>query len=431
MKNPILRLAIPNILSNITIPLVGMVDLALMGHMDSEIHLNAIAIGGTIFSFIYMSFGFLRMGTTGFVAQAYGSNNREELIHILSRSLIVAFTIAAFILTLQIPIGQISIYLLNAGDEVNHLALVYFHIRVFAAPATLGLYAVMGWFIGKQDTKTPLYLALLINIGNIGFNLLFIYVFHMKSDGVAWGTLIAQYMGFITGLFIIFKRNTALIKLWNWQKVIEKVKLKQFFSVNRDIFIRTILLLLTITFFTASSARMGTEILAVNTILLQFFMFFTYFIDGFANAAEALVGKHIGIQDRKGLRLLIRKIFIWGLSISVLFSLIYIVFGEYIIMILTDIPHIIATAKPYFIWIGILPIVSFAAFIWDGVFVGATEAKAMRNSMLISTLLVFFPLYYILQPLWANHGLWIAFNAFLFSRGFILYLLSSRYIYSK
>lgn len=430
MKNPILRLALPNILSNITVPLVGIVDLALMGHMESELHLNSIAIGGTIFSFIYMSFGFLRMGTTGFIAQAHGSKDGSKLVHTFSRAMIVAFSIAFVLLIMQIPIGVLSIYILNAGDAVNSLALNYFHIRIWAAPATLGLYAIMGWFIGRQDTKTPLFLALLINISNVGFNLLFIYVFEMKSEGVAWGTLIAQYIGFTIGISIILLKNKHLHKYLSLPKVFEHQELKKFFSINFNIFIRTIILISTISFFTASSARMGAEILAVNTILFQFFLFFTYFIDGFANAAEALVGKHIGEQNRHGLKILVFKIFTWGFFISLPFAFSYFVFGEKLMLMLTSIQDVIDAAAPYFIWIGLMPILSFAAFIWDGVYVGAMSAKAMRNSVFISSFFIFFPLYFILEPLLGNHGLWIAFNAFLLSRGLILHVLSKKYIYN-
>ena len=430
MKNPILKLAIPNILSNITIPLVGIVDLALMGHMDSELHLNAIAIGGTIFSFIYMGFGFLRMGTTGFVAQAHGRNDEAELIHIFSRAIMVAFVLASFLLLFQLPIGKLAIYLLDAGTHINSLALDYFHIRIFAAPATLGIYALTGWFIGRQDTKTPLLLALIVNIGNIVLNLLFIKVFDMKSTGVAYGTLIAQYIGFSIGLLIIFKRNKHLITQWSAKRAFDMAKLKQYFSVNKDIFIRTLLLISTLSFFTASSARMGSDILAINTILFQFFLFFTYFIDGFANAAEALVGKQIGENKKSELKALVMRIFKWGMGISFPFALIYFVFAKQLMYILTDLPHIISAAEPYFIWVGILPLISFAAFIWDGVYVGAMAAKAMRNSMIISVVLVFFPLYFLLEPIWGNHGLWIAFNAFLFSRGVILHFWAQRLIYS-
>jgi len=430
MKNPILKLALPNIISNITVPLVGMVDLALMGHLDSEVYLNAIAIGGSIFSFIYLSFGFLRMGTTGFIAQAHGANDQQALVHIFSRALLVAFSIAFLLILAQYPIGILGIYILHSGKEVNALAMSYFHIRIFAAPATLGLYAIYGWFIGRQDAKTPLFLALLVNIGNVIFNLIFIRVFHMKSEGVAWGTLVAQYLGFAWGLAIIFHKNRELWKTWAWERVIQANELKRFFSVNRDIFIRTLLLISTLTFFTAVSSRMGEKILAVNTILFQFIFFFTYFIDGFANAAEALVGKYIGENKEYGLQILIFKIFSWGFAISLVFALVYFVFGENLMRILTDIPEVIHEAKPYLIWIGVMPILSFAAFIWDGVYIGATSAKAMRNAMIISSLLVYFPVYFLLQPWIGNHGLWIAFNAFLLSRGIILQIYARKYIYA-
>ena len=431
IKNPILNLALPNILSNISIPLVGMVDLALMGHMDSELHLNAIAIGGSIFSFVYMSFGFLRMSTTGFVAQAHGRKNPVEELLIFSRSLLLAFSIALILLLFQNPIGNLAVYLLGANEQVNSEALQYFHIRIFAAPATLGLYAIVGWFIGRQDTRTPLLLALIINIGNVLFNLYFVYVLGLKSDGVAWGTLIAQYSGFLVGITILIAKSKRYWKESSLKALLNAQELKYFFNVNRDIFIRTVLLLLALTFFTASSARMGEEILAVNTLLFQFFLFFTYFIDGFANAAEALVGKHLGQNRYAGIKPLITKIFIWGLVVSLPFSIVYFVFGTEILQMLTDIPSVIQASHPFMFWVGILPILSFAAFIWDGVYIGATAAKAMRNSMVVATLLVYLPVYFLLEPFYGNHGLWVAFLAFLLSRGIYLHIISGKYIFTK
>lgn len=431
IKNPILKLALPNILSNISVPLVGMVDLALMGHMDSELHLNAIAIGGSIFSFVYLSFGFLRMSTTGFVAQAHGRKNPVEELLVFSRSLMLAFFIALILIVFQNPIGDLSVYVLGANDNINSEALEYYHIRIFAAPATLGLYAIVGWFIGRQNTRIPLLLALIINIGNVLFNLYFIYVVGLKSDGVAWGTLIAQYTGFIIGIGILISRSKNHWRYLSRAALINAVELKNFFNVNRDIFIRTVLLLVALTFFTATSARMGEEILAVNTLLFQFFFFFTYFIDGFANAAEALVGKLVGEQRQDDLKQLILKIFIWGIGVSLPFSIVYFVFGSEILKILTDIPEVIIASQPYMIWVGILPLISFAAFIWDGVYIGATAAKAMRNSMVVSTLLVYLPVYYLLQPYLENHGLWLAFLAFLLSRGLYLHFLSRKYIFTS
>ncbi|OYT17223.1 MAG: hypothetical protein B7C24_03780 [Bacteroidetes bacterium 4572_77] len=225
--------------------------------------------------------------------------------------------------------------------------------------------------------------------------------------------------------------NKKLWKLWRWEMVIVPKKLQHFFAINSHIFIRTIVLLLTLSFFTASSARMGSQTLAINTILLQFFMFFTYFIDGFANAAEALVGKYIGaFKSPQDLKKLIRTLFLWAFGLSIPFAIGYLFFGEYIIILLTDIPSIMQGAKSYFIWIGLMPLLSFAAFIWDGVFIGATKTSAMRNSMLVSSFLIFFPLYFIFQPIWGNHGLWLAFNAFLLSRGLFLHVQAKKQLFN-
>jgi len=429
MRKQILRLALPNILSNISVPLLGIVDLALMGHLESEVHINAIAIGGVIFSFIYMSFGFLRMGTTGFAAQAYGKKDEKESILVFSRSLLLAFSIAFLLLLSQELIITIGMQLLQSSPEVSLYAQQYYSIRIFAAPATLGLYAITGWFIGRQDTKTPLFLALLINFANLGFNLLFIKVFDMKSEGVAWGTLIAQYLGFLSGLLIIVIRHKAIFRLWSFKKMLYRPALKAYFKVNQDIFIRTLLLISSLSFFTAASARMSDNILAINTILFQFFLFFSYFIDGFANAAEALVGKYIGKGKSKEVKAVVNQLLKWGFYLSIPFSVLFFFFGKNLMYILTDIPHLIDEAQPYFIWIGLIPVLSFAAFIYDGIYVGATQAKAMRNSMFIASLLIYVPLYYLLREPFGNHGLWIAFLAFLAVRGVLLFVWTKKYIY--
>lgn len=429
MRKEILRLAIPNIISNISVPLLGIVDLALMGHLESELYINAIAIGGVIFSFIYLSFGFLRMGTTGFTAQAYGQNNEKESLLIFSRSLLLALAIAALLILFKDLIIYIGLLLLNSSQEVSVYASQYYNIRIFAAPATLGLYAITGWFIGRQDTKTPLFLALLVNLANLGFNLIFIKIFHLKSDGVAWGTLLAQYLGFSTGLFLIFYKHRAKLNTWNWQEMLQKKALKSYFDVNLDIFIRTIILIASLSFFTSASARISDKILAINTLLFQFFLFFSYFIDGFANAAEALVGKYIGNKNPEIVRKVIKQLLLWGVYFSIPFSLIFFFFGKNIMFLLTDIPHLINDSQPYFIWVALIPILSFAAFIYDGIYIGATQAKAMRNSMFIASLIIYIPLFYLLKTPLGNHGLWIAFLAFLATRALLLSAWTKKYIY--
>lgn len=429
MRKEILRLALPNIISNISVPLLGIVDLALMGHLESELYINAIAIGGVIFSFIYMSFGFLRMGTTGFTAQAYGQKNEKESLLIFSRSLLLAFAIASFLLMFKALILNIGLHLLNSSSEVSVYASQYYNIRIFAAPATLGLYAITGWFIGRQDTKTPLFLALLVNLANLGFNLVFIKIYHLKSDGVAWGTLLAQYLGFFTGIILIVYHHRVKIAGWNWREMLHKNALKSYFNVNLDIFIRTLILIASLSFFTSASAKISNQTLAINTLLFQFFLFFSYFIDGFANAAEALVGKYIGNNNPKFVKKVIRQLLLWGVYFSIPFSLIFFFFGENILYLLTDIPHLINDSKPYFIWVSLIPVLSFAAFIYDGIYIGATQAKAMRNSMFIASLVVYIPLFYLLKTPLGNHGLWIAFLAFLTMRGVLLFAWTKKYIY--
>ena len=420
MNKKILDLAIPNIISNITIPLLGMVDLAIMGHLESEIYIGAIAIGGMMFNFLYWGFGFLRMGTTGFTAQAWGAKNLNKITEILIQSLSIAILGSLLLILLQIPIEWLSFKLINGSFEVEHEAAKYFYVRIWAAPATLGLYAFYGWFIGMQNTKAPMVIAILINIFNIGFNLLFVYYFNMRSDGVALGTVISQYLGLITAIFIFSRFYKKLFKYIKFSALKKVQDIKYFFRVNANIFIRTLCLLFVFTFFTTHSANTSDRILSINTLLLQFLFIFSYFIDGFAHAAEALVGKYFGANKTDDLKKVVRLLFKWGISLSIPFSIAYFLFGKNLLFILTDNTEIIEDSAQYLIWIGILPLLSFAAFIWDGIFVGVTASKAMRNTMLLSAFLIFLPCFYFLKVHFGNHGLWIAMNLFMLSRGLLL-----------
>ncbi len=299
MNKEILRLAVPNIISNLTVPLLGMVDMALMGRMGSPVYIGAIALGGIIFSVIYMGFGFLRMGTTGFTAQAYGRADKLEIGYALYRALAIALLIALLLIALQKQLGWFSFLLLDGSDEVKALAADYFFIRIWAAPATLALYAFMGWFVGMQNTLIPMYIAIVINLLNIGFNLVFVVWLGMDVDGVAWGTVLAQYSGLLLAIgFYLIKYRKYRIKL-SIPLLIEKKELKRFFRVNTDILIRTMLLILTLSFFTSKSAGIGDETLAINSIILQFFFLFSYFMDGFAYAGEALRGNLLVVTKSK------------------------------------------------------------------------------------------------------------------------------------
>lgn len=412
-------------------PLLGLVDLSIVGHLESEDYIGAIALGGMIFNFIYWNFSFLRMGTSGFTAQAFGARNLKESVAILSRSLIVGFAGALLLIAGQTLISDLSFFLVKGSKEVESLASQYFYIRIWAAPATIGLYSLTGWFIGMQNAKTPMYISIIVNILNILFNLLFVYVFDMKSNGVALGTAISQYAGFFLAIIMLFRYYKKILKHWVYESILKWEKFVDFFKVNKDIFIRTFCLIFVFSFFTAQSAKSGDTLLAVNTLLLQFFMVFSYLIDGFAYAAESLVGKSIGAKNPAQLRKVIRLLFLWGAGISILFTLTYLFAGDKLLFLLTDNSKVIEQTQPYIFWIVFIPLITFAAFIWDGIYIGALASKGMRNSMLISTILVFIPAYFILQPALGNDGLWIAMNAFMISRGITLTIMSKKDIYNR
>lgn len=416
MNKKILRLAVPNVISNITVPLLGLIDLAMMGHLPSEKYIGAIALGTMIFNFIYIAFGFLRMGTSGFTAQAIGRRNFTESISWLSRAVLVGAIAGFSLILLQIPIEWAAFKLIEGSAETERLAAEYFRIRIWAAPATIGLYGITGWFIGMQNTKIPMVLAILINLINLGANLLFVFVFDMKSNGVALGTVVAQYIGLAFSIFLLRKYYGRLFNYFNRQAVFKISELVKFAKVNADILIRTLCLVGVITYFTSASAKMGNEILAANTLLLQFQMFFSFLIDGFAYAAEALSGKYLGAKNRTNLLKSVKYSFAWSFFLSVLFTLIYFAFAKNILMLLTNNEEIIETAMIYALWVTAIPLASFAAFIWDGIYVGLTAAKQMRNAMLLS-ILTFFPVWFIFKSDFQNHALWAAMLLFMASRG--------------
>ncbi len=428
MNRRILRLAIPNIISNITVPLLGMVDMALMGHLDNKAYIGAIAVGSMIFNFIYWGFGFLRMSTSGFVAQAFGRRDLGDVMLNLARPLALALLSGLGLILLQWPIAALGFHLIESSAEVEVLARQYFHIRIFAAPATIGLYALTGWFIGMQNTRIPMVIAITINLLNIGFSVFFVSALGMAASGVALGTLIAQYLGLLMAVLFLRGYYQRLFPHFRRDRLFERAALWKFFHVNKNILIRTLMLILALSFFTAKSASRGDTILAVNSLLLQFFMFYSFFIDGYAHAAEALTGRFIGANNRSGLLQAIRLLFAWGAGMALIFTITYFLAGESILRLLTSNTEIIAAARPFLMWPVVVPLVSFSAFLWDGIFIGATASAGMRNSMLISTLAVYFPTYYLLLPLLGNHALWLALIMLLTSRSITLSLMARRHV---
>ncbi|MAT57475.1 MAG: MATE family efflux transporter [Ignavibacteriae bacterium] len=431
MNKQIFRLAIPNILSNLSVPLLSSVDTAVVGHLDKVSYLGAIAIGSMIFNFVYWAFGFLRMGTTGLTAQSFGKKSEQDQILILVRSIILALSAALLIILLQSLIKKVSFYLIDANYEVEFYAKEYFDIRIYAAPATLALYAFHGWFLGMQNAKYPLILAFFVNAANIFFNLLFIYQFDMKSDGVALGTVIAQYMGLMLAVFLYLKKYSDLKNFLIKNKILDLEPIKKFFKLNFDIFIRTLCLIFTFSFFTAESAEYNQNILAVNTILLQLWMILSYGVDGFAFASESLVGKYFGAGDKQNLTKVIKLSFVWALLLGFLLSITYWLFGKEILMLYTDKTELINLALTFFIWTIIAPLINSFSYIWDGIYIGAVATKPMRNSMLISTLLIFLPFYLLTKDIFGNHALWGAMLFFMAARGITLTLLSKKYIFNR
>ncbi|MFV0331259.1 MAG: MATE family efflux transporter [Dysgonomonas sp.] len=418
MNKSILRLAIPNIISNITVPLLGIVDMFIVGHMDSEDYIGAIALATMLFNFIYWSFSFLRMGTSGFTAQAYGAKDHQEQSNTLLRSLAVAMAAGILIILLQYFIALVGFYFLNAEPVVKVFAHEYFYIYIWAAPAVLGMYTFNGWYVGMQNAKIPMIVAIAVNIVNIALSFTFVYGFGMKIKGVALASACAQYTGFLSFIFIWNLKYGWLKQYFNLSVLKDIRSYIPFFKVNSDIFIRTMALVAVTTFFMSASAKSGKDILAVNALLMQMFILFSYMMDGFAYAAEALTGKYIGENNRLILKYLVKRLFTWGVCIAIIFTLIYAIFLDPILALITDKQNILALSKSYQFWVLLIPVAGFSAFLWDGIFVGATASHQMRNSMLIAVT-SFFIIYFTFSHLSPNNILWLAFIVYLALRGIV------------
>jgi len=427
INKEIYRLALPNIVSNFSIPLLGAVDTALMGRLESEYYLGAVGIGGIIFSFIYWGFGFLRMATTGLTAQAFGEKDLLECGRLLLRAIGIGITSSLFLFIFQWQLIDLSFLLIDASPEVEHLARAYFHIRLYAAPATLCLHAFHGVFLGLQNARYPMLLTIVVNLVNIALNLVFVRLLGMTVEGVALATVIAQYVGLFLAALFFSRYYRGILPAWDFREIFALSRLKRFLNISSDIFIRTCLLVFSHAVFTAKSAALSDTVLAINTILLQFINLMSYAIDGLAFAAESLIGKYKGARDMPNLKGATRHIFFWSFLFGGVIMLIFLLFGARLLHLFTDQVPLIAQAKPYLIWIIVAPVVNVAAYIWDGIFLGATASKALRNSVMLSTLL-FLGAVYLLMP-FGNHGLWGALTVLLVARGVSLTVLAPKYLF--
>lgn len=421
----ILDIALPSIVSNITVPLLGLIDVTIVGHLGAASYIGAIAVGGMLFNIIYWVFGFLRMGTGGMTSQAYGKHDRPETDRLLLRSVSVGLCIALALLVLQYPIERIAFACIDTSAEVQHLATLYFRICIWGAPAVLGLYSFSGWFIGMQNSRFPMYIAITQNLINIAVSLCLVYLFQLKIEGVALGTLTAQYGGLLMA-YLLWKRHyRPQLKAIEWHTVLNRQAMYRFFQVNRDIFFRTLCLVAVTVFFTSAGAAQGEVVLAVNTLLMQLFTLFSYIMDGFAYAGEALSGKYIGANDEKALHHTVRLLFRWGLALSLAFTLLYSIGGASFLSLLTNETAVIEASEAYFYWVLAIPLAGFSAFLLDGIFIGATATAMMLKAMFVAAV-SFFCIYYGCRETMGNHALWMAFIAYLSLRGILQALLGRK-----
>lgn len=414
----ILQIALPSIVSNITVPLLGLIDVTIVGHLGAASYIGAIAVGGMLFNIIYWIFGFLRMGTGGMTAQAYGQQDDAEMMRLLTRSMGVGALIAFTLILLQYPIERTAFAFIETTPEIERLATTYFRICIWGAPAVLGLYSFSGWFIGMQNSRYPMFIAITQNIVNILVSLVLVYGFEMKIEGVAIGTLVAQYAGFLMAITLWVHKYKAIRCHAELRSLLDKQAMYRFFQVNRDIFLRTLCLVAVTVFFTSAGAAQGEVVLAVNTLLMQLFTLFSYIMDGFAYAGEALAGKHIGANNRTGLQQMVRQLFVWGIGLSLAFTLMYGIGGEDFLKILTNEESVIAASSNYFYWVLAIPLAGFAAFLYDGIFIGATATRLMLFAMAIAAA-AFFLIYFGCRSTLGNHALWLAFISYLALRGIV------------
>lgn len=488
LNKEILQIALPSIVTNITVPLLGIVDVAITGHIgNSTVAIGAIAVGGLVFNMVYWLFNFLRMGSSGLTAQAYGRSDGEGQKQVLRIGVTVAMVCGVLILALQRPMEWLAHWIIAPSDEVWTLAVQYFRIRVWAAPAVLMLFALNGWFVGMQNSRFPLYIAVGQNLINIAVSYVLVFYYGMGVEGVAMGTVVAQYAGLIAAWKLSTYLSTKIVdnavsgsyKQENVDKSEDKhTSYQQFFTVNRDIFLRMICLIAVTTAFTSYGSRLSDTLLAVNTLLLQLFTLFSYFSDGFALAGEALVGKYYGASlseelgprsDKEGLIRLqredealaegqrseeysaakkninkvIKRLFAWGGGVMVLFTAIYSLGGLPFLRLLSDEEEVIQASAPYLPWAIGIPVCGIAAFMWDGIFIGLTATRQMFYSLLLGAL-VFFGLYEGISALIIaqngadpvsgealNHVLWGAFLSYLVTRGVYLSVAYLSNLHSK
>ena len=431
LNKEILRLSIPAIISNITVPILGLSDTTISGHLGSELYIGAIAVGTMMFNVVFWLFGFLRMGTTGLTAQAYGARDNDECRKLLVRACALGLIIGIVILLLHIPIRWLLLLLISPEGQVADYASDYFNICIWGAPALLFNMAVMGWFLGVQNTVVPMIISVSVNIVNIILSLCFVFLFDMGFEGVAYGTMISNWVG--VGIAILY-----VLKFYEWRfpkicrtDILQLSDMGRFFKINTDIMFRSACIMSVSLTVTSIGAQLGALTLAANAIIMQFFILFSYFMDGFAFAAEALSGKFVGARDLHNLKRVINRLILWALGVASVFTIIYIGGYKFIVSFITNEANVIATVDKYSLWLKLIPIVTVAAFIYDGIYIGLTATRQMLIATFLSAM-AFLSICFIhpfggnLIDLPQNHTLWIAFLTYLLLRGVMLGFYTKR-----
>jgi MATE family multidrug resistance protein len=415
------------ILSNVTVPLLGLVDTGVMGHLDHPRYLAAVAVGSTLFSFLFMGLNFLRMGTTGLAAQAHGARDGDALRNVLAQALLIALALALLLIAIHVPVGTLAFRLFGPEPEVLDPAWTYYEVRIWAAPAALANFALIGWFIGRQNTRAPLAIMLTTNIANILLSVLFVIGLGYHTGGVAAASVIAEFLGLALGGWLARRALADTGGEFSWSGIADTESLRRMLAVNANLLVRTLSLMFVFGFITAQGARMGTAILAANAILIQFQYLMSYGLDGFAHAAEALAGRAVGENNREGFHAAVRRSLMWSAGVAVAYAVSFGLAGDALVGLLTGQAELRELALRFLPWVVVSPLVSFWSFLWDGVFVGATWADAMRNTMLISAFAVFVPVFYLTQMAGlGNNGLWLAFLVFMVARAVSMSLVYRR-----
>jgi MATE family multidrug resistance protein len=413
MNKRILALAIPSVVANVTTPLLGLVDAAITGHMGSAVYIGAISVGGIMFNMIYWLFSFLRAGTSGLAAQACGANDRDAQSLVLSRSLLVALGVGLAMVLLQVPLRWLLMWFVGPDHITGSLASRYFSILIYGAPAVLATYAMSGWFLGMQNSRMLMMSSIAVNVTNIVVSLALVYGLGWQIEGVATGSLVAQWIGVAVGVWLLRRYKLKMPRL---STVLHGGGFRRFFKINLDVMLRTVCMIAVTLWFTKTGAAQGPVILAVNTLLMQLFLLFSYMMDGFAFAAEALVGQYTGACDRKNLSQCVKSVMRWGVAMAALFTAVYFFGGEGFLGILTSDSDVIVASRDYWMWAVLVPFAGFASFTWDGVFIGATMSRGLLQSM-AGAMVTFFVIELALYSHWGNHALWFAFIAYLVMRG--------------